>query len=385
MKEFVKKCPFVFALMLSGFLVFDFYIVKNDYLKIMPDADMQAFASKSEGKVVDEKESSYVLDEMTQEGALDICQDPLLQGNSDSNTDDNSVSRNDSDGNEANGNEISESKTEGSAGQQDGKNQGSLEEQQNADGQQKSEEPYVGVTEFLTYEPSDVKSPYFKDPGKKALTTTYPYETVDASYFEDVAFIGDSRTIGLFDYAGFEGADFYADNGFCAYLWKKKGQVTLQNIHQKVVLEDALGQKQYGKIYLMVGMNDCGYGTTETFRETLEEMLQMIEDRQPNAIIFLTAIMNVTKEKEEQQDLFTKVHINAKNVAIAECANGINRFYLDYNDLYEDEEGYLRASDSFDGVHLYGNKYGPWIQFFLEHGIVKGETADGGEGKYSNQ
>ena len=365
MKEFIKKCPFVFALMLSGFLVFDFYIVKNDYLQIMPDADVQTFVSKSEDKVVDKKENTDITDEMTQEGELDVNQDPLLQGNSG-----NNVSQNEFDENEANGNEgnvAGESSAEDTAGQQN------------------SEEPYVGVTEFLTYEPSEVKSPYFKDPGKKALTTTYPYETVDVSYFDDAAFIGDSRTIGLFDYAGFEGADFYADNGFCAYLWKKKGQVTLQNTHQKVVLADALSQKKYGKIYLMVGMNDCGYGTTETFKETLEEMIQMIEDKQPDAVIFLAAIMNVTKEKEEQQDLFTKVHINAKNVAIAECANGTNRFYLDYNDLYEDEEGYLRATDSFDGIHLYGNKYGPWIQFILEHGIVKGETADGGEGNSTDQ
>ena len=373
MKEFIKKCPFVFSLIISGFLVFDFYMVENDYLKIMPEGSNRVTMSESEEIFHDKEGDTTLSDELDRDKVPDISQDPLLGREPDNSTNDNS-------------NEQDHSGEQQNFGEQNkSQEQQNAEEQNNSEEQQEPVEPFVGVTEFLSYEPSDVKSPYFKDPGKKALTTTYPYETVDRAYFQDAAFIGDSRTIGLFDYAGFDGADFYADNGFCAYLWKKKGQVTLQNTHQKVVLEEALSQKQYGKIYLMVGMNDCGYGTTETFKETLEEMIQMIEDRQPNAIIFLTAIMNVTKEKDEQQDLFTKVHINAKNVAIAECANGINRFYLDYNDLYEDEEGYLRATDSFDGVHLYGSKYGPLIQFFLEHGIIKGETADGGEEHDANQ
>ena len=373
MKEFIKKCPFVFSLIISGFLVFDFYMVENDYLKIMPEGSNRVTMSESEEIFHDKEGDTTLSDELDRDKVPDISQDPLLWREPDNSTNDNSKEQ-DHSGEQQNFGEQNKSQEQQNA-----------EEQNNSEEQQEPVEPFVGVTEFLSYEPSDVKSPYFKDPGKKALTTTYPYETVDRAYFQDAAFIGDSRTIGLFDYAGFDGADFYADNGFCAYLWKKKGQVTLQNTHQKVVLEEALSQKQYGKIYLMVGMNDCGYGTTETFKETLEEMIQMIEDRQPNAIIFLTAIMNVTKEKDQQQDLFTKVHINAKNVAIAECANGINRFYLDYNDLYEDEEGYLRATDSFDGVHLYGSKYGPWIQFFLEHGIIKGETADGGEEHDANQ
>ena len=38
--------------------------------------------------------------------------------------------------------------------------------------------------------------------------TAKQFVTVDESYFDDAAFIGDSRTVGLHDYGGLDGADF---------------------------------------------------------------------------------------------------------------------------------------------------------------------------------
>lgn len=356
MKEFIKKCPFVFSLLLSMILVLDFYVVK--YEKFDLKLNLNITNNELTAESADEN------------AAVDV---PLEVGTDDTmpeNSGDLSVK---------------EGENDSLVMEEDpllhpGENSGVIHEASDEENEAKVEEEFIEeekpieyVTEFVTYEPKETHSPYYSDPGKKALTTNYPYCTVDESYFADAAFIGDSRTLGLFDYAGFDQADFYADNGFCAYLWKKKGIVTLQNTHEKVNLEEELSKKTYGKIYLMVGMNDCGYGNTDTFKEIYEEMIEMLEEKQPDAIIYLVAVMNVTKAKSEQQTVFNAVHINDKNVAIAECANGMNRFYLDYNDLYSDEEGYLLSNYSFDGIHLYGNKYDSWIQFFKEHAVATGE------------
>ena len=184
MKEFIKKCPFVFSLIISGFLVFDFYMVENDYLKIMPEGSNRVTMSESEEILHDKEGDTTLSDELDRDKVPDISQDPLLWREPDNSTNDNSIEQ-DHSGEQQNFGEQNKSQEQQNA-----------EEQNNSEEQQEPVEPFVGVTEFLSYEPSDVKSPYFKDPGKKALTTTYPYETVDRAYFQDAAFIGDSRTTG---------------------------------------------------------------------------------------------------------------------------------------------------------------------------------------------
>lgn len=226
-----------------------------------------------------------------------------------------------------------------------------------------------GVTDFITYVPAQVDSKYYSDPGKIALTTDYDYTTVDDSYFDDAAFIGDSRTLGLNDYSGWTNADFFCENGFCTYLWKKGTEVTCQKTHRKMTLEDAVSMRKYGKIYLMIGMNDCGYGTTEDFRGRLQDMITMIEGRQPDAIIYLMANLHISKAKSDGDAIFNNTDINDKNVVIAECADGVRTFYLDYNGLYTDDSGFLKQELTFDGVHLYAKYYQPWLDYIKSHAV----------------
>lgn len=226
-----------------------------------------------------------------------------------------------------------------------------------------------GVTNFITYVPTQVDSKYYSDPGKIALTTDYDYSTVDDSYFDDAAFIGDSRTLGLNDYSGWTNADFFCENGFCTYLWKKGTEVTYQKTHRKMTLEDAVSLRKYGKIYLMIGMNDCGYGTTEDFRGRLQDMIAMIEDRQPDAVIYLMANLHISKAKSDGDAIFNNTDINDKNVVIGECADGVRTFYLDYNGLYTDDSGFLKQELTFDGVHLYAKYYQPWLDYIRSHAV----------------
>ena len=230
----------------------------------------------------------------------------------------------------------------------------------------------VGVTKFITYPPSQVDSKYYSDPGKIALTTEYDYITVtDDSYFDDAAFIGDSRMLGLNDYSGWTNADFYCDNGFCTYDWANGKGVTFQKQHKKMTVEDAMAQRTYTKIYLMIGMNDCGYGTTADFKQRLTDMISMLEEKQPSAVIYLMANLHVSQAKAQGAALFNNIDINDKNVAIGECADGIKTFFLDYNGLYTDENGFLKADYTFDGAHLYARNYQPWLDYIKSHVVSR--------------
>ena len=225
----------------------------------------------------------------------------------------------------------------------------------------------------IVYEPKEIDSRYYSDPGRVALDTPADYVSVDDDYYDDACFIGDSRMVGIYDYSGWDKADFYCDNGYCVYNYKGGKTVLCQNNGKKYTLEEAMDRKQYGKIYIMIGTNDCGYGNTEDFKNNYSDMLDMLKEKQPGAIIFTVANLRVSQkaEKEDKTGVYNNIDINDKNVAISELADGETVFYIDCNIPFVDENGYLIEENTFDGFHVYAKQYVEMSELFKAHGIVK--------------
>lgn len=228
----------------------------------------------------------------------------------------------------------------------------------------------AGQTIFVPYTPVETDSVYYSDAGKYALTTEYDYTKVEEDYFKDAVFIGDSRTLGIADYAKID-ADFYCESGMMIFKLLSDKGIKNPKTGEKVNLSEVLQQKEYGKIYIMLGLNELGYGNTERFYEKYKEVLEKIREWQPQAVIFVMANLHVSQEKNNYSTEFNNINVNDKNVAVANLADGINIFYLDCNPLFVDESGFLKAELTFDGVHLYANSYSVWKDFLMEHGVVK--------------
>ena len=237
-----------------------------------------------------------------------------------------------------------------------------------------SEETQIGVTKFEFYEPLEIDSYYYSDAGKVALTTEYPYVKENIGYFNDAVFLGDSRTLGISDYAGLDEADFYCDSGMTIFKLLGPDGVTYQKTGNKENLASVLQQKKYGKIYIMLGMNELGYGNTEMYLEQYRKVVNQIREWQPEAIIYIMANLHVSSDKNNMETEFNNVNINDKNAASALLANGTDIFYLDANPLFIDSEGFLNAELSFDGVHLYAKNYDVWREFLLEHAVEPKHT-----------
>ncbi len=227
------------------------------------------------------------------------------------------------------------------------------------------------ATKFVEYTPIETDSRYYSDAGKVALTTAYDYALENESYFNDAAFLGDSRTLGISDYAGLDGADFFCDNGMTIYKLLEDAGVTYQKTGEKVDLKEILQEKHYGKIYIMLGMNELGYGDTRMYLRQYLKVLGQIREWQPQAVIYIMANLHVSREKNNMESEFNNININDKNVASARLANGRDIFYLDCNPLFTDGEGYLLEDLTFDGVHLYAQHYEKWRDFLFEHGVEK--------------
>ena len=65
------------------------------------------------------------------------------------------------------------------------------------------------------------------------------YHTVDDSYFDDAVFIGDSRTVGMYEYGGLEETStFYASTGLTVYKMFDSAIVSVPGQKKKITVED---------------------------------------------------------------------------------------------------------------------------------------------------
>ena len=192
----------------------------------------------------------------------------------------------------------------------------------------------------------------------------YEFSAVDESYFDDALFIGDSRTVGLRNYTDLsEHADFYCETSLTIY------KVLEENFDGQGTVDEALENHDYGKIYLMVGINELGRGTTEDFMAEYTRVVDRLHELEPEAKIFVQGVMHVTGDKNSSDAIFNNSNINARNNAIATLADNQQIFYIDVNEAVCDEEGNLISEYTFDQIHLLGAYCDLWKQFLLVHGV----------------
>ncbi len=224
--------------------------------------------------------------------------------------------------------------------------------------------------QYVTYTKANVNSPYFSDPGMIPLTTTYAYATVDNSYFNDALFIGDSRTEGLRLYSGLSNATFYCKTGL--NIFRLLSEPIATNLSgQKVTVAEALKERQFGKIYIMIGINNLGISTTAAHKNEYQKILTTIRSLQPNAIIFIEANINMTTAYSSKSDYMNNLNLNDKNCASAAFANGTDIFYLDVNEALTDPDRGLRADISTDGIHMKAASYSLWVNYLKTHAVVR--------------
>ena len=94
-----------------------------------------------------------------------------------------------------------------------------------------------------------------------------------------------------------------------------------------------------------------------------------LRELQPDAVIYLQAIMKVTAERSAQGDYITNEGIAARNEGIAGIADNEKIFFLDVNPLVCDETGGMVPDYTFDGVHLKAKYIQIWKDFLKTHAI----------------
>lgn len=207
-------------------------------------------------------------------------------------------------------------------------------------------------------------------PASSAATKPSTAASNEPFTMEDALFIGDSRTVGLMEYAGLK-SDFFCNVGMSVYSIHKK-PVSVPNVG-KVTLNELLSHKKYGKIYLMMGINEVGYQLEQTVGK-YRELIDTIRRAQPDAYVFVQANLHVTGEKSAKEKYVNNPSLNRLNAELKKLADGNKVLYLDANQKYDDDKGNLKASLTSDGVHLYAKYYVEWAQWISDesHKMIQG-------------
>ena len=189
---------------------------------------------------------------------------------------------------------------------------------------------------------------------------------VEDTYFDDVVFLGDSRTDGLRLYSGLQHGTFLCSTG-----------ATVESVFSKAVetpagelpLLDALAALDCGKIYIMLGINELGWNGTETFRTQSTELIQRLQKDHPDAEIVIQSILPVSAKKDAEGRYVNNGRIKEYNQVWLELAEEFDVAYLNVAEGVAGEDGLLPSELCYDGVHL--NKAGcrMWLDYLRTHAV----------------
>ena len=197
-------------------------------------------------------------------------------------------------------------------------------------------------------------------PAEQAPETADIFGPSSLTYFDDALFIGDSRTVGIQEYGTFKNSRFFCSVGMSS------SNIDNENING-TNFEDLIKNNKFGKVYVMLGVNEVG----NDFEFTLTKYRAIIERlraNQPDAIIYIQGNLHVSAAAET--NVINNANINYLNSLFAGLADNKKVFYIDINELYDDEYGYLNAAYTADGVHPLAAYYQQWCEWLCQKTVI---------------
>nr|WP_315025126.1 GDSL-type esterase/lipase family protein [uncultured Aminipila sp.] len=190
-----------------------------------------------------------------------------------------------------------------------------------------------------------------------------PEDEVYAVY-NNTLIIGDSRTEGFKLYSGVKNASYFCMKAMTIDKIVEGKQVTIDG--QSVSVYDMLGAKTYDKVIIGVGLNELGWNHIETFLEDYGQLIDKIKEKQPNATIYLQAVLPVSKSKSDSDKVHNNPQIYWYNENIIKLASDKGAQFVNPAAALVDADGYLVTEATTDGVHLNSDYCKVWAKYLAE-------------------
>lgn len=130
-------------------------------------------------------------------------------------------------------------------------------------------------------------------------------------------------------------------------------------------LRTLLQNRTYKKIFIMLGINECGYPMSSLL-SAYQEDIDTLKRLQPDATIYLLKVYGVSCSVAESASYFSPQRLQEVNDGIAGLADGKKVHCLDASRLYCDDEGYMKEEYTSDGVHPYAKDAALFAQWLCQ-------------------
>lgn len=235
------------------------------------------------------------------------------------------------------------------------------------------EEPSEPVLEIPEQQPPDIP----EDRESPVVRVEYDFsqpvpegDPVENDYFKDAAFVGDSRTDGFLIYSGIGCGENLTSNGLSIFQLAEKK--VLKRGGNSYTLLEVLAQKEYGKVYLSLGVNELGIYNDEGFYQAYCNAIDRIRESQPNAVIYIQGLIPLNEDVIREtggHSYLRNDRLLVYNDLMKKAAAEKKVAFLDLNPVFTDETGQLPADASGDGVHLRGAYCKQWLEYLKVHTV----------------
>ena len=205
-------------------------------------------------------------------------------------------------------------------------------------------------------------------PTPEPTPTPLQFTAAPEGYFKDALLIGDSRMVGIQMMDTLDGATFFTTVGLS--LTGAMSTSTDVSGVGTTTLPALLQSRQFGKIYVMLGINDIG-GSVEALKQTYSNLIDKIRAAQPDAIIYIMSNLHVSAAQDARGTAVNNANLNNLNDYTKTLADGETIFYLECNDIFDDSNGTLASELTSDGIHVDGASYKKWGEWIAQNAIVK--------------
>ena len=140
----------------------------------------------------------------------------------------------------------------------------------------------------------------------------------------------------------------------------------------KVGLLEALAAQTYGKVYIMLGVNETGYPSSRTFAEAYGALIDHVRALQPDAVIYVQSLVPVNPEKcrsHHQPYYVTNEKIQAYTDLLIPLAEEKRVVYVDVAAALTGGTGVLPGELTSDGVHFTRSGYVQWLDYLKTHTV----------------
>lgn len=175
-------------------------------------------------------------------------------------------------------------------------------------------------------------------------------EAKGEDWFADAAFVGDSRMKGILNYAKF---DYAAD---LAYVGLNVADVFTKPYVQTesggITVSDALANDaQYGKVYVMLGINELGWYDIDKFVDYYGRIVDRIRETHPEAQIYIISILPVGTAATAAQSHLNNDRVQNFNSRILGMCQQKQVYYINGFEALA-QNGILPDDASPDGIHM---------------------------------